>query len=184
MIWFTSDWHFNHDREFIWKPRGFNSVEEMNETIVSRHNEVVKPDDMVYVLGDLMLGPDTEKGLELISRLNGRICFVRGNHDTDKRVQEYLRSFIVCMGDAYSMKQNGYHFYLSHYPTLTANLEKESLKQCTLNLFGHTHQTTNFYNDMPFMYHVGVDSHNCYPVSIEQVIQDMNDKVRECKDML
>lgn len=184
MIWLTSDWHFNHDREFIWKPRGFTSVEEMNEEIIQRHNEVVKDSDTVYALGDLMLSPDVDKGLELINRLNGKICFVRGNHDTDRRVQAYLQSHVLCMGDAYSMKCNGYHFYLSHYPTLTANLEKESLKQCILNLYGHTHQTTNFYNDMPFMYHVGVDSHSCYPVSIEQIIEDMKYKVLECKEQL
>ena len=31
MLFFTSDWHFNHDREFVWKQRGFSSVDEMNE---------------------------------------------------------------------------------------------------------------------------------------------------------
>ena len=30
-IYLTSDWHFGHDREFIWKARGYSSVEEMNE---------------------------------------------------------------------------------------------------------------------------------------------------------
>ena len=31
MIWLTSDWHFNHNREFIYKARGFDSVEAMIE---------------------------------------------------------------------------------------------------------------------------------------------------------
>ena len=35
-IWITSDLHFGHDREFIWKARGFNSIEEMNETIIQK----------------------------------------------------------------------------------------------------------------------------------------------------
>ena len=34
MIWLTSDLHFFHNREFVYKPRGFNSVEEMNEKII------------------------------------------------------------------------------------------------------------------------------------------------------
>lgn len=34
----------------------------------------------------------------------------------------------------------------------------------TLNLFGHTHQTSNFYEDKIYMRHVGMDSHSCYPV--------------------
>ena len=32
-IWFTSDLHFCHDRDFIYGPRGFKSVQEMNEAI-------------------------------------------------------------------------------------------------------------------------------------------------------
>ena len=35
MIYLTSDLHFNHSREFIYKPRGFNSVEEMNNTHIA-----------------------------------------------------------------------------------------------------------------------------------------------------
>ena len=46
------------------------------------------------------------------------------------------------------------------------------------------YQKTNFYEDRPYMYHVGLDSHDCYPVSMDQVIEDMNNKVTECKDML
>jgi len=54
----------------------------------------------------------------------------------------------------------------------------------TLNLYGHTHQRTNFFEDRPYMYHVGVDSHDCYPVSLDKVIEDMNLKVKECIEML
>ena len=45
-----------------------------------------------------------------------------------------------------------------------------------INLYGHTHQQTNFFNDNPFMYHVGVDSHDCYPVSIDEIIYDIKEK--------
>ena len=37
-IWLISDTHFNHNKEFVWKARGFNSVEEMNETIIKNVN--------------------------------------------------------------------------------------------------------------------------------------------------
>lgn len=55
-IFLTSDLHFLHDREFIWKARGFNSVDEMNEETIRRFNEVVNPEDTVYILGDIALG--------------------------------------------------------------------------------------------------------------------------------
>ena len=189
-IYLTSDWHFNHDREFIWKARGFSSVQEMNEVIIQHHNALVRPGDDVYVLGDSSLGGgDTQilaANKALIERLNGRLHIIRGNHDTDRRVAMYesCKNVVGPVLYADMLHYKGYHFYLSHFPTLTSNLEKESLKQCTCNLFGHTHQTTNFHLDIPYLYHVGVDSHNCYPVFIDDIIEEMNKKVRECIEFL
>ncbi len=156
----------------------------MNEHIIAAHNTVVKPDDDVYVLGDLMLG-DSEKGIECIKRMNGKLHIVWGNHDTDSRKNKYAAlPNVVESNHVIVLKYKKHHFYMSHYPTLTGNLEKESLTQMTLNLFGHTHQKTNFHMDMPFMYHVGVDSHKCFPVNLDDVIEQMYDKVKECKEFL
>lgn len=186
MIWVTSDLHFGHNREFIYKPRGFNSIQEHDETIIEHWNSVVAPEDEVYILGDLMLN-NNQHGIECLKRLNGIKSFVRGNHDTDTRLDLYMDeqgANIAYCGDAFTLKYKKYHFYLSHYPTLTGNLEKESLKQMTLNIFGHTHQKQKFYEDRPYMYCACLDAHDCYPVTLDQVIEDMNAKVEECKEML
>lgn len=178
-IFLTSDWHLGHDREFIWKIRGFASVEDMNEAIIERHNAQVKEDDDVYVLGDVCLG--AIDNINHLLRLNGKLHFVRGNHDTDLRwkVYETLPN-VVEMDNVILLKYKDYHIYMSHYPTLTGNLERESLKQMTINFYGHTHQKTNFYEDRPYMYHVGVDSHNCFPVPIDIILTEMKMKVNEC----
>ena len=42
--------------EFVWKARGFESVEEMNKAQIERFNSKVQPEDTVYILGDSMLG--------------------------------------------------------------------------------------------------------------------------------
>ena len=34
MIFFTSDLHINHDRDFIWGARGYEDVIEHNEDII------------------------------------------------------------------------------------------------------------------------------------------------------
>ena len=180
----TSDWHFCHDREFIWKARGFASVEAMNNDIITKHNYVVQPGDDVYVLGDLMLG-DSAAGIECVAKLNGQLHIVLGNHDTAHRIELYKGlPNVVEIANVITLKYKKHHFYMSHYPTLTGNLEKESLTQMTLNLFGHTHQKTDFYMDMPYMYHVGVDSHSCFPVALDDVILQMHNKVKECKEFL
>ena len=183
-IYLTSDLHFGHDREFIWKVRGYNSVEHMNSRQVEKWNAIVDSDDDVYVLGDIMLG--TTDNIRYVSQLNGRLHIVLGNHDTTTRENLYkaLPNVVEVAEIGIRLNYKKYHFVLTHYPMLTGNLEKESLKQMSLNLYGHTHQLINFYNDMPFMYHVGVDSHNGYPVLIDDIIDEMHKKVRECIEFL
>lgn len=183
-IYLTSDLHFGHDREFIWKVRGYDSVEHMNTRQVEKWNAIVDSDDDVYVLGDIMLG--TTDNIRYVSQLNGRLHIVLGNHDTTTRENLYkeLPNVVEVAEIGIRLKYKKYHFVLTHYPMLTGNLEKESLKQMSLNLYGHTHQLTNFYMDLPYLYHVGVDSHNGYPVLVDDIIEEMNKKVRECIEFL
>jgi calcineurin-like phosphoesterase family protein len=179
-IYFTSDLHFGHDREFLYKPRGFSSIEEHDEAIIERWNNVVEADDMVFILGDLMLN-DNEHGLECLSRLNGSIVIVRGNHDTPTRMDLYSKLPNVSkINEGSYLSYGKYHFYLTHFPCLSANLEAESLKQCTLNLSGHTHSKQKFFEDRPYVYNVACDAHNCTPVCIDEIIEDMKEKVKEC----
>ena len=176
-IFLTSDWHFGHNKEFLYVPRGFATIEEHNEQLIKNHNSVVNEDDDVYVLGDLMLG-DQELGIECIKQLKGRLHIIRGNHDTDMKWEKYkeLPNVVELIGWATMLKYRKYHFYLSHFPTMTPNIEKESLKQTVINLYGHTHQQTNFYNNIPQIYHVGIDSHNNYPVLLDDIIEEIKTK--------
>jgi len=176
-LYLTSDTHFCHTPNFLWEPRGFSSVEEMNEAIVERWNKVVKPNDRVIHLGDVMLS-DTEKGLEYFKRLNGEICLIFGNHDSPRRQEELAKlPNVIILGYAHVFKYKKLTFYVSHYPTLTGNYDEKYFSQHVINLHGHTHQQANFlYPNNPFIYHVGVDSHNCTPVHIDEVITDIRQR--------
>jgi calcineurin-like phosphoesterase family protein len=184
-IFLTSDTHFGHDREFLWGPRGFSNYIDHDEEIIQRWNEVVGPDDIVYHLGDIMLG-DNEYGMNCLRRLNGHIKIIRGNHDTDSRWSLYSTlPNVECLGWAEVIKYKKYQFYLSHHPTMTSNLEKAPyLRMHLINLFGHTHQRDKFYNDIPFMFHVGLDSHDCAPVLLDDAIEMMKKETQVCLDML
>ena len=193
MIWFTSDLHFCHDKDFVWQARGFESIDEMNAEIVRRWNEVVYPDDDVYVLGDLTLG-NVEEGLKLIAKLNGYLHIIRGNHDTDTKASRYLElPNVVSVEFATIYRYKKAIFWLSHYPTITANYDDDKpWAQHLVCLFGHTHQTEPFYYldngnyymgkhaiPNPYMYNVGMDAHNCTPISIEEIIEDIRNKKQE-----
>lgn len=181
-IWLTSDWHFFHNRDFIYQARGFDNIEDMNDAIIRKYNEKVNIGDIVYVLGDLCLGGASIEVLNkvkgFISLLKGDIYIIRGNHDTDNRIKMYQSCWNVHnILYADQIKYKGYHFYLSHYPAITNNLDEDkSLKQRVINLYGHTHQIDPFYSENFLMYNVGVDAHNCYPVNIEQIIMELKNK--------
>lgn len=129
--YFTSDLHFCHDREFIWGTRGFNSCDEMNNTIIERWNNVVTDNDTVYILGDLMLG-DSDKGVDCINNLKGTIVLLRGNHDTDERIRKLLSRRCSKEKDIYGFdyaKQINffsYNLFLTHYPCFTGSLEVDN----------------------------------------------------------
>ena len=182
-IFFTSDTHFCHSKPFLYEPRGFTSADEMNEAIIENWNNIVKSGDIVYHLGDVMLN-DNKKGIECFNRLNGEIFVIWGNHCTDTRKNLLATECHNFRGGwyAYLIKHDKMSIYLSHYPTMTANYDEDNkhFSQHVINLHGHTHQQTNFLQpDNPFMYHVGMDSHNCTPVHIDEVITDIRQRWNE-----
>lgn len=184
LIWLTSDCHFGHDKSFIFDDREFDSVEEMNEAIVERWNSKIQDDDDVYVLGDFMMGD--KSNIKYIQRLRGRIHLVRGNHDTDTRMKLYAEQpNIVEITEGQFLRYKKYHFYLSHFPCVTSNGSKEFLRENTLNLFGHTHQFEHFYDSdglgtyNPLMYNVGVDAHDCYPILLDDILEEMKENYKK-----
>lgn len=173
-IWLTSDTHFCHDRDFVWQNRGFKNVNEMNNAIIENWNTRVAPEDIVYLLGDIMLG-NNESGLACLKQLKGNIFIAFGNHDTKERIESYLNCYNVRdvqMG--YRIKVPGKRTaILTHYPTVTDNMG--DLR--TLNFFGHTHQKdSNFFQNYSNMYHVGMDSHNCAPILLEDALEEIKQK--------
>ena len=173
-IWFTSDLHFGHNKEFLWGPRGFESSQEHDEAVIRNWNSVVDYDDDVYVLGDLMLG-DNEYGLNCIKRLSGHIHIILGNHDTETRAALYLHCPNVETIDyAREEKFEKNYFFLCHYPVITANYDdQKAWAKHLINLHGHTHSDKRFYNNNPYMYNVSLDAHYNYPVELNEIIDDI-----------
>ena len=175
-IWFTSDTHFFHEQSFIYEPRGFATAIEMNEAIVERWNEVVKEEDTVYHLGDVLMG---HYDVNILKRLNGNIFLVRGNHDSLQKISDIYETDKVTntIHTSELLKFGKLNFFCCHYPVLTANFDDRHFSQHIISLHGHTHQTSNWlFPENPFIYHVGLDSHNCYPVNLDEIITDIRNR--------
>jgi calcineurin-like phosphoesterase family protein len=131
-VFLVSDTHFGHlgvckftRSDGVTKLRPWDSPEEMDEEMVKRWNERVKPTDKVYHLGDVVIN---RKALGIMRRLNGDKVLIRGNHDIfrDEEYREHFREL-----RAYHV-MNG--MILSHIP-----IHEESLGRFGVNIHGHLH---------------------------------------------
>lgn len=175
MIWFTSDQHFNHDRDFIYGPRGFNSIDEANEIMLQRWNDTVSEDDEVYQLGDFFLGTDMEFIINILDKLHGKIHIICGNHDSPAKLSIYREHpKVIEVVDAMYLKYEKKVFYLCHYPTDTRNLDASRNGSKIYNLHGHTHSKFK-HGRTEYRYNVAVDAHNCYPVGIDTIVNTIEE---------
>lgn len=168
-IYLTSDLHFCHNKPFIYEPRGFKSVEEMNEAIIYNFNKTMDWGDTLYILGDCFLN-NNEEGIKLMKRLPGEKYIIFGNHDSDTRKALLHEAGFHCLGLASVQKFNGLIFYLCHYPTMTSNHdEHKPLNRRVLSLSGHTHSKEIW--DEAGGYNVALDAHDNCPVDLDEIIR-------------
>ena len=131
-VFLVSDTHFGHAgvcrfmrADGVTKLRPWDNPEEMDEEMVKRWNETVRPNDKVYHLGDVVIN---RKSLDIMYRLNGDKVLIRGNHDIFK-LEDYTKHF---------RDIRGYHvmngMILSHIP-----VHEESLGRFGVNIHGHLH---------------------------------------------
>jgi len=158
--WITADWHLGEDR-FNLMQRPFTDVQKHCDRIIENFNSVVGPDDLTYVLGDVLYQKaDPVRFLPLIGKMNGKKILVRGNHDapfSDEQFQPYFQE-IHNDGSGIQLDINGTPCYLTHYPST-------GMRQ-RFNLVGHVHGAWKVQLNC---LNVGVDAHYLYPMSMTNV---------------
>lgn len=182
-VFFTSDTHFCHENIIRYCNRPFVNADEMNKNIINNWNNVVKENDVVFHLGDFAFGGAAEI-TQLLSRLNGKIVLVMGNHDY-KSVQNSVKSKFYAVYNKLRLKINGQRIILNHEPLLCF----EGSYKCpggTWQLFGHVHSGPNdntgldhrrLINLFPTQYDVGVDNNSFTPISFDEVKQIIDEQV-------
>jgi len=83
-VWWVSDTHFRHDREFILSKRGFDTITDHDEYLIEDWNEKASTNDTIIHVGDFLLGAgqkSREVAESIIDRLNGNVVFLWGNHN-------------------------------------------------------------------------------------------------------
>lgn len=136
-IYFISDTHFGHHNIIDFDKRPFDSVEEMNEQMIKKWNSNIKNQDTVYHLGDFSVGLNGKKQLELLTRLNGQIHFISGNHDL--KMPRYVKDKFSSFSDGVKIiRINDESVFLSHYPVLCYT---GHFKDNCYHFYGHVHNS-------------------------------------------
>lgn len=168
--WFTADLHLGGERCIDLQPRRpYSGLEEMEEDLVCRWNEVVHPHDIVYCLGDFAIGSAgcKERIATLFKRLNGDKQLVSGNHDNRNPFVKKLGWTWV--GDVKNVKINGQIIVLFHYPMQAWDGSMDA----SWHLHGHTHGRLPSHHTW-LRQDVGVDVHGYRPVSFEEIKEIMS----------
>jgi calcineurin-like phosphoesterase family protein len=177
----VTSWRLPDGTTPIDQTRDFQTIEQMNETIVNNINSVVGQDDVLIHLGDFSFG-----GFENIQKFRERIwCkeihLILGNHDTSieknrDNVQELFTSVNHYTKLLYKFKT----FVLFHYPIASY----DGLNKGHIHLHGHCHLPTNLRFGKGKKMDVGMDGHPTFGVyDMDDIIRIM-DKREIASDML
>jgi len=148
-------------------------MHEMNETIIRNYNERVKPEDVVYHLGDFCFknsaGGKYGEGDILNARdyeklLNGKLILVAGNHDSNNSARSIIRSLTI--------KYGGKTINLVHRPDhvrfdVDLNFVGHVHEKWLCKRIYHPHDTdkTRFVDCI----NVGVDQWNFRPITFNEI---------------
>jgi calcineurin-like phosphoesterase family protein len=110
----------------------------MNETIIQRWNEVVRPGDKVYHLGDVVMGTNQEDWMKRHwPRLMGQKRLIVSNHDNIKMLAS---GGFFAKVDVWRVFRE-YGIILSHIPLHDSSLLRGAEDgKSMLNVHGHIHQ--------------------------------------------
>jgi calcineurin-like phosphoesterase family protein len=199
MVWFTADTHFGHANIIKYSNRPFKNVQEHDSELIKRWNSKVGKNDKVFHLGDFCWWrhPDPLFGRMILDSLNGDIEFIRGNHDPSLGQMKKLYAYrnvnvhelleIGLPDDSEEcLKNNGHRpVVLCHYGMRVWNRSHHG----AFHLYGHSHGgLKNDHGNLMSGYEftlsldVGVDDHNYYPWSWQEIKTFMERKTFRASD--
>lgn len=170
-VFLISDTHFGHfgvckflRNDGVTKLRPWDTPEEMDEFMIKSWNDVVRPNDKVYHLGDVVIN---RRHLHTLYRLNGDKVLIKGNHDIFK-MEDYIPHFRDIRG--YHVMNN---FIMSHVP-----VHPDSKGRFSGNIHGHLHSNRIMLDNKidPWYHSVCVEQTDFKPIPFEDVMKRIKEE--------
>lgn len=202
-VFFTSDTHFGHAKEFVYGKRGHETVDEHDQYLIEMINDTIQPNDILFHLGDFCLNVDRNRFDEILDSINcNNIYYTWGNHNSSIKeayhdcVQDYIggpnldgkyiypltyKNKLTFLGPYKEISVNKKMIVLCHYPIEIWNQQQKEV----WHLCGHSHHgnpTTLPSANEGLCLDVGWDGY-LKPISFEEVSDIMSTKQYKRNDL-
>ena len=172
MEFFTAVTHLGHTNIIKYCNRPFDDIEHHDQVIIDNINQKVKTNDELYIVGYFAFcGPPPNHNRDMINCKN--VHLVIGSHDYRKGFNPRTVFDRVDKIMDVQICKNGkkYYIVLCHWPIRSWHKSHYG----TWHLYGHVHG--NLPDDITSRsFDVGVDVHNFFPLSFDEVEQIINQK--------
>lgn len=167
MKYYISDLHLGHENIIRLCSRPYTDVDEMNLDLVHKWNAKIKPNDEVYILGDMFFKfGDIQWVKDVLKLLNGKKYFIRGNHDKFLKSINWRDHFESV--DFYKeIDDNGRMVCLFHYPIEEWN----GFYRNSYMLYGHMHGNFDNVKWHERKINVGADINDFEPKTLDELIE-------------
>lgn len=145
-IFVTSDTHFGHNQEFVYKTRGYDNPLDMNKDMIKIINDTVGKDGILLHLGDFCLNTTYEEYHNILRGLKVKeIWMLWGNHNNPIQKSYGGTREQIC-----AWNQNIFIRYLNHYYTFRRGKKEfvcfhfplqiwDNCVNGSMHLCGHSH---------------------------------------------
>jgi calcineurin-like phosphoesterase family protein len=145
-LFVTSDTHFNHNQEFIYKKRGYDNPQKMTHDMIDIINNTVGENGILLHLGDFCLNTTKDQYHYILSKLRIKeIWMLWGNHNNPIQksyggTREQIAAsnqgiFIRYLGHYFTFRKSKKVFVCFHFPIQIF----DGMSQGSMHLCGHSH---------------------------------------------
>lgn len=179
---FTADLHFGHGK--VAGVRGFSSTHEHDDFLVKRLNDTLRPDTVLWILGDLALKVDSYV-MSRVEQIQGRKVLIAGNHDPFHPMhrnawkhQDWALEVFEAVMPYQKLRLAGRDILLNHLPYEGEHLGADRYTQYRMPdeglpmLCGHVHEAWRISGRQ---FNVGVDVNSFRPVDEQTVLAWMKE---------
>ena len=173
-IFYISDTHLGHKNCIEFDKRPFESVEEMDQTIIDNWNRKVTDEDTVYILGDFIYRSGRSFDWYL-KQLKGKKILVSGNHDWQLLEDEKTKPYFEHIGNLVEIDDGDKQIVLCHFPLAEWNGSRRKWNT-TYHIYGHIHGDRG--NSYWYMaceeraFNAGCMINNYEPVTFDELVEN------------